>query len=200
MSVFNRVLLLDEPLSALDPGFREEIGGLLKDLHASSDVTFVMVTHNFAEVLSLAGRAGVINHVRIEQEGPVTEIFQKPRTLFVADFIGMKNLFPARFGPKKAYLDGLELKLASTPSNGQSYVAIRPEEIFLNREASPHKANSFNGVVRGCIDYGFFSEVQVAVNQLTFKVLITKQTIEAQGIQAGQPAFLSFEPAAVHTL
>ena len=194
------VLLLDEPLSALDPGFREEIGGLLKALHASSEVTFIMVTHNFAEALSLASRAGVINNGRIEQEGTVTDIFQKPCSLFVANFIGMKNLFPAKFGSEKAYLDGLELKLAGTPINGQSYVAIRPEEIFLNREAPPNKVNSFGGIVSGCIDYGFFSEVQVAVNQLTFKVLITKRTIEAQGIQTGQPAFLSFEPTAVHTL
>jgi molybdate/tungstate transport system ATP-binding protein len=194
------VLLLDEPLSALDPGFREEIGGLLKDLHASSEVTFVMVTHNFSEVLSLASRAGVINNGRIEQEGPVTDIFQKPRTLFVANFIGMKNLFPARLCADKAYIDDLELKLGSAPGNGRSYVAIRPEEIFLNKKVVLNKANNYGGTVEGIIDYGFFSEVQVAVQQLTFKVLVTKRTLNEQGIRTGEQVWVSFEPTAVHTL
>lgn len=194
------VLLLDEPLSSLDPGFREEVGALLKALHASSDVTFMMVTHNFAEVLSLADRAGVINNGRIEQVGPVTEIFQKPRTLFVADFIGMKNLFPARFSSDTAYIDDLELKLAGPPGNGRGYVAIRPEEIFLKRDVVSNKGNSFCGTVRGILDYGFFSEVQVALQQLTFKVLLTKRSLLDQGIQAGQQVWVSFEPAAVHTL
>ena len=89
---------------------------MLKALHASSGVTFIMVTHNFSEVLSLADRAGVINNGRIEQTGPVAEIFQKPRTLFVANFIGMKNLFPAGFASGQAYIDDLELKLESHPT------------------------------------------------------------------------------------
>lgn len=195
------VLLLDEPLSSLDPGFREEVGGLLKTLHASTDIIFIMVTHNFSEALSLAGRAGVINSGRIEQEGPVQDIFQKPRTLFVANFIGMKNLFPAHFHSAKAYINDVELRLASAPGNGRGYVAIRSEEIFLNgREASSNKANSFGGIVKDIIDLGFFSEVHVAVDQLTFKVLITKRSLGEQGIEEGQQAFLSFEPTAVHTL
>jgi len=112
------VLLLDEPLSSLDPGFREEIRGLLQALHKSSEVTFIMVTHNFSDAFSLAGRAAVINNGRIEQVDTVENIFQKPRTTFVAGFIGMKNLFPAQFRPGKAYIGDLEITLGRVRITG----------------------------------------------------------------------------------
>ncbi|MBN2254899.1 MAG: ATP-binding cassette domain-containing protein, partial [Deltaproteobacteria bacterium] len=83
-----RVLLLDEPLSALDPGFREEIRNRLKGLHQNSTVTFLMVTHDFADALSLAERATVMNNGVIEQTGSMSDIFQRPNSTFVADFVG----------------------------------------------------------------------------------------------------------------
>jgi ABC-type Fe3+/spermidine/putrescine transport system ATPase subunit len=105
-----RVLLLDEPLSALDFGFREEVRNSLKRLHQSSSATFLMVTHDFAEVLSLAGRAAVINNGRIEQVGDVTEIFERPSSTFVADFIGMKNLFKTSFSGTHTIVSSLAWK------------------------------------------------------------------------------------------
>ena len=102
-----RVLLLDEPLSALDPGFREEVRNALRRLHQSSSVTFLMVTHDFAEALSLGGRAAVINNGRIEQIDDVTEIFERPGSAFVADFVGIKNLFKVPFSGTHAMVSSL---------------------------------------------------------------------------------------------
>jgi len=195
------VLLLDEPLSSLDPGFREEIRGLLQALHKSSEVTFIMVTHNFSDAFSLAGRAAVINNGRIEQVDTVENIFQKPRTTFVAGFIGMKNLFPAQFRSGKACIGDLEITLGRVPDNGVTHVAIRPEEIvLLSKAAALNKANNVSGVVKGIMEYGFFSEVQVAVQQVIFRAVISNKTILEQGIQDGEPVTLSFEPDTVHTL
>jgi molybdate/tungstate transport system ATP-binding protein len=195
------VLLLDEPLSSLDPGFREEVRGLLQTLHKSSDVTFIMVTHNFSEAFSLAGRAAVINNGRIEQEDTVENIFQKPRTTFVANFNGMKNLFLAQFCSEKAHIGALEINLGRVPDNGVRYVAIRPEEISLNRKAVPlPQANSFQGMVKSVSAYGFFAEVQVAVHQVIFSILISNKTLLEQEIHPGKQVTISFEPTAVHTL
>jgi molybdate/tungstate transport system ATP-binding protein len=195
------VLLLDEPLSSLDPEFREEIRGLLQALHKSSDVTFIMVTHNFSDAFTLASRAAVINNGRIEQADTVENIFQKPCTTFVASFIGMKNLFPAQFRSGKAYIGDLEITLGRVPYNGKTHVAIRPEEIVLLSKATAlNKANNLPGVVKGIMAYGFFSEVQVAVQQVIFRAVMINQTILEQGIREGEPVTISFEPSTVHTL
>lgn len=195
------VLLLDEPLSSLDPCFREEVSGLLQTLHKSSDVTFIMVTHNFSEAFSLAGRAAVINNGRIEQEDTVENIFQKPHTMFVANFIGMKNLFPAQFDAETAHIGDLEISLGRAPDKGVGYVAIRPEEIFLNgKNAASHQANSFPGRVAGVNVYGFYAEVQVTVRQVIFQVITSKKNLLEQGIRVGEPVFISFGHTKVHTL
>jgi molybdate/tungstate transport system ATP-binding protein len=196
-----QVLLLDEPLSSLDPGFREEIRALLQTLHKSSEVTFLMVTHNFSDAFSLADRAAVINNGKIEQVDTVANIFQKPRTTFVARFIGMKNLFAARFGSHKAHLGDLEITLAGLPQNGARQVAIRPEDMVLQSpaESSPQE-NTFQGVVKGVVEMGFFAEVEVAVGQVVFRAAISKKNLLEQGIREGDPVTLSFEPTAVHSL
>lgn len=196
-----KVLLLDEPLSSLDPSFREEIRGLLQALHTSSEVTFLMVTHNFSDAFSLADRAAVINNGTIEQVDTVAAIFKKPRTTFVARFIGMKNLFAARFASDKAHVENLEITLAAPSQNGARQVAIHPEDLVLQSPGdSPHMENTFAGVVKGVMEYGFFAEVEVAVGQVVFRAAISKKNLVEQGLRPGEPVSLSFEPAAVHTL
>lgn len=152
-----RVLLLDEPLSALDPRFREEVRGALKRLHRTSNATFLMVTHDFAEALSLAGRAAVMNDGRIEQMGEIEDIFKRPNSAFVADFVGMRNLFRAEFRGTKAVVTHLEIELGVTPINSHGYIAIRPEDIVISRRRfSSSMRNSFPAVVTAIIDQGFY--------------------------------------------
>ena len=97
-----RVLLLDEPLGALDLKLREAMQDELKALQSRLGITFVFVTHDQGEALSMADRVAVFNEGRIAQVGTPPEIYERPRTRFVADFVGSSNVLPpevaARFG------------------------------------------------------------------------------------------------------
>jgi molybdate/tungstate transport system ATP-binding protein len=195
-----KVLLLDEPLSALDPGFREEVRGALKRLHRTTSITFVMVTHDFAEALSLAERAAVMNDGRIEQIGEVEDIFKRPNSAFVADFVGMKNLFRTEFRETRAFVSSLEIELGVTPINSHGYIAIRPEDIVISRHRfSSSMRNSFPAVVTVVIDQGFYYEVHVQSGEVTFKSLITKSSLIELELRETADVFISFKVAAVHS-
>ena len=195
-----KVLLLDEPLSALDPGFREEVRGSLKRLHRTSSVTFLMVTHDFAEALSLGGRAAVMNDGRIEQIGQIEDIFKRPNSTFVADFVGMKNLFRADFREKKAIVSGLEIELGVTPSNSHGYIAIRPEDIVIGRRRfTSSMRNSFPAVVTAIIDQGFYYEVHVQSGHVKFTSLITKSSLIELELRESADVFIAFKAVAVHS-
>jgi len=194
-----RVLLLDEPLSALDPGFREEIRYRLKSLHKNSDVTFLMVTHDFADALSLADRAAVMNDGIIEQIGSMSDIFQRPNSTFVADFVGMKNLFGVDFQDTTAYIDELQIELGRTPDNSHGYIAIRPEDIVLSKEKlASSMLNSFTGTINGVIDQGLFYEIEIRLNNVIFRSLITKRSLFEMGISEGMDITFSFKSTAIH--
>ncbi|MBN2468832.1 MAG: ABC transporter ATP-binding protein [Deltaproteobacteria bacterium] len=194
-----KVLLLDEPLSSLDPGFREEVRNMIKKLHKDSRATFLMVTHDFAEALSLAGKAAILNRGMVEQIGSIEEIFQRPSSAFVADFVGMKNLFSAEFRGTKTCIDGLEIELEREPANSHGYIAIRPEDIVLSREIlHSSMRNSFSGTVAGVVDQGFYYEVKVRVGKTVFNSLITKSSLVELAICEGSDIFLSFKATAIH--
>ena len=92
-----RVLLLDEPLGALDLKLREQMQEELRTLQRSLGITFIFVTHDQGEALSMADRVAIFDHGRVQQIGTPTEIYQHPRTPFVADFVGSSNVLPAEF-------------------------------------------------------------------------------------------------------
>ncbi len=195
-----RVLLLDEPLSALDPAFRREIQDLLRRLHASSRVTFLMVTHDFTEALSLAERAAVIHQGRIEQVDSVQDIFYKPRTGFVADFVGMKNVLPVSYEGTKARIGKLRIEMGRHPDRDQGYIAIRPEDIVLSLEPlSSSMRNCFRTRIVDVVDRGFFYEVDVDSGEAVFKSLITKGALTELDIRAGRDIYASFKATAIHS-
>ena len=90
------VLLLDEPLSAVDPATGENLINELKKIHKKLGTTTLHVTHDFVEALALADRIAVMNNGQIEQKGETDEIFQKPASNFVAEFVGVKNIYEAK--------------------------------------------------------------------------------------------------------
>jgi len=194
-----KVLLLDEPLSALDPNFRQEVRGALKKLHQSSNTTFLMVTHDFAEVLSLAGRAAVMNNGRIEQIGHVKEIFEKPVSPFVADFVGMKNLFEASFHETYAVVSGLKIEIGRIVDPSSHYLAVRPEDIIISREKfSSSMRNNYSGIITQIDNQGFYYEIAVQTKDVSFKGLITKGALIELGLEEGIPVYVSFKASAVH--
>lgn len=131
------ILLLDEPLSALDYNLRKQMRLELKKLQRELRMTFIMVTHDQEEALTLSDRVVVMNHGHIEQIGTPREIYEKPKNLFVARFVGESNLFPATCisqenGQSHLALDNLNLTISSQTSmkpRQKAHVLIRPEDI-----------------------------------------------------------------------
>jgi iron(III) transport system ATP-binding protein len=131
------LLLLDEPLSALDARVRAHLRTELRQLHQRLGVTTIMVTHDQEEALSLADRIVVMNHGVIEQVGTPQAIYQQPCSSFVADFVGKTNPLKARLiGPGKAEWQGIELSCQATGLQFQSEVTLtlRPEDIVVHDE------------------------------------------------------------------
>jgi spermidine/putrescine ABC transporter ATP-binding subunit len=133
-----RVLLLDEPLAALDRKLREEMRDELRAIQRAVGITTVFVTHDQAEALGLSDRIAVMSRGRIEQLGAPREIYERPATRFVAEFIGASTILRGRaVGPDRIALDGgLVLRIgAGVPLSGDAEVAvaIRPERVTLAR-------------------------------------------------------------------
>ncbi|EPX82718.1 ABC-type spermidine/putrescine transport system, ATPase component [Rubellimicrobium thermophilum DSM 16684] len=124
------VLLLDEPLSALDRKLRREMQSELKRLQTETGITFVFVTHDQEEALAMSDRVGVMAEGRLLQVGTPRDIYDRPATRFVADFIGETNFLPAMAGDGLVRLRSGEV-VAASPLAGPVTVAIRPEQIRL---------------------------------------------------------------------
>jgi iron(III) transport system ATP-binding protein len=135
------LLLLDEPLSALDARVRAHLRTELRQLHQRLGVTTIMVTHDQEEALSLADRIVVMNQGGIEQVGTPQEIYQQPQSAFVADFVGKTNPLQARWvAPGRFDWHGLELtcEAAALMQQGQTVtLALRPEDIVLHDSMQP---------------------------------------------------------------
>ncbi|BCG81692.1 ABC transporter ATP-binding protein [Mesorhizobium sp. 113-3-3] len=145
-----RVLLLDEPLSALDAHLREQMQVELKRLQSRLGTTFVMVTHDQTEALSISDRIVVMNKGRIEQIAPPATLYDRPATTFVASFIGTMNLLQSRFvgrdGDRLRFAAGA-LPLEAVSETGQSpgegemrTIGVRPEDLLAATEAAPGTA------------------------------------------------------------
>lgn len=200
LAVSPSVLLLDEPLSALDPAFRGELQLELKKLHRQTGITFLMVTHDFTEALNLAQRGAVFNRGEIEQAGEIEEIFKRPRTEFVARFVGMRNLFRAEFSGTRASINGLELETGRSLEGIGGYVAIRPEDIVISRQRlSSSMRNTLPGKVLAVNNHGLSYEVMVQCHHLVFRALITRGALVELGLEENLPVYVSFKATAVHT-
>jgi len=117
-------LLLDEPLSALDPNIKATIQEELKNIHRALHTTIIMVTHDFIEANFLGDRIVIVHEGEIIQQGYLEEIFQKPNSIFAARFIGVKNIFRVK-NPEELSFFGLK---------EPAYIGIRPENINVSKQ------------------------------------------------------------------
>ena len=153
-----KLLLLDEPLGALDKKLREHTQFELINLQEQLGVTFVVVTHDQEEAMTLASRIGVMNKGQIVQVGTPTDIYEFPNSRFVADFIGSVNMFEGKLvedEPAYVRIGCPELETTvfvshgiSAPPDAQVTVAIRPEKIEMSRTAPAIGENHVTGVVK----------------------------------------------------
>jgi len=152
-----KLLLLDEPLGALDKKLREETQFELINIQEELGVTFVVVTHDQEEAMTLSSRIGVMNAGEIIQTGTPTQIYEYPNSRFVADFIGSVNLFDGRVIEDAA--DHLRVESAeagcmlyidhgvTTTADARVWVAVRPEKIEISREKPTQQENCAKAVV-----------------------------------------------------
>jgi sulfate transport system ATP-binding protein len=135
LAVEPKVLLLDEPFGALDAKVRQELRRWLRRLHADIHLTSLFVTHDQEEALELADRIVVMNEGRIEQQGPPDEVFERPATPFVMNFLGSVNIFHGRVEDGKALLGPIAVDYpehsGATPQPATGYA--RPHELDLSR-------------------------------------------------------------------
>jgi molybdopterin-binding protein len=196
-----RVLLLDEPLSALDAVTRDRLRRELKAVHRATGTTVVHITHHFEDIFALADRVAVMQDGRIAQTGTPDEVFRKPATEFVAAFTGMENVFygvsRVRDGEATIDLGAITLRTV-TAVEGDVCVGIRPEEMIVSREAFESSAvNAFSGSVTEIQQNGIFSRVVVNAG-LPFVAVLTRQSVARLGLAEGEEAHVTFKASAVH--
>jgi len=201
LSVEPEVLLLDEPLSALDPNFREEIRDILKQIHEDTGITVLMVTHDFSEAQYLGQRAAVIREGKIEQTGTVEAVFNAPETPFVARFVGMKNLFSARFQGCRAELGDFSLFVDAPPGKEKNYLAFRPEEVRLSRAGdSAAASNGFSCRIEKILPRGVLSEVRLRAGNTPITAMVTTASLCRQGLAENDWVLATVDTAQLHVL
>jgi iron(III) transport system ATP-binding protein len=149
------LLLLDEPLSALDAKVRVHLRHEVKELQRKLGVTTIMVTHDQEEALAMADRIVVMNHGVIEQVGEPTEVYREPATLFVADFIGEMNKLPGEVAGKDTCKLGkltLTCREHSLEKGARGTIALRPEDVIPHERPASGKAAATGNSVPVTID------------------------------------------------
>ena len=172
------VLLLDEPLASLDRALRDRLQVELKNIQEEFEVTFIHVTHDQEEALTMSDRAGVVNEGSLEQVGKVTELYERPTSTFVAEFLGETNLFQGRAEVKNGMVtlsdDDLQIdietdRFSSNPSDTTHAYTIRPESMHIASE-DLDCTNTWTGTVRNVIYKGSNTLYEVAIGVRTMKV------------------------------
>jgi spermidine/putrescine transport system ATP-binding protein len=169
------VLLLDEPLGALDAKLRKALQVELKALQQEVGITFLYVTHDQEEALTMSDRLAVMNAGQIEQVGKPQEVYEDPQTVFVADFLGISNLMAAHAkgmenGGCRVSVESFELEARGGGDvTGPAKIVIRPERVELEPHGSPPGPNRLPGMVERVLYVG--SGIQVIVRAATGEVV-----------------------------
>lgn len=151
-----KIILMDEPLSALDKQLREHMQIELRELHERLSATTIYVTHDQREALTLSDQIAVLNHGRIMQQGTPTELYEDPKNSFVADFVGETSMIKVtRTGDDSIQFGGNELRTRRVVPDADSlYLAIRTEKLLLMDPDSEAGENTFSGRVRHAVYQG----------------------------------------------
>lgn len=200
-----KLLLLDEPLSGLDPSIKTEIQHLLKILHSSFRPTTLCVTHDFEEAYSLSDEITIFIDGKIEQVGKRDDVFLRPKSKKVAQFLGARNLYRAKVLKKDEQLqrlilgvNGLQLSMPinllrdSIEAGEEVDVFIRPEEVVIIREGKPIKEslkrNIFDGEIFDIMDKGRYHTVyfQTTNGKIPFEISIPNYVFRNLGLSVGK--------------
>jgi spermidine/putrescine transport system ATP-binding protein len=196
-AIINRpqVLLLDEPLAALDLKMRKDMQMELKDMHKTLGITFVYVTHDQEEALTLSDTIVVMSEGRVQQIGTPTDIYNEPANSFVADFIGESNILNGvmvhdrlvRFMNRD-----FECVDAGFGENAQVDVVIRPEDVYIMAKCT---SGMFEGVVQSCIFKGVHYEM-IVLTPDGYEIMIQ----DYNAFEVGQEVSLIVKPSDIHVM
>lgn len=198
------VLLLDEPLSALDEGTRAELIPQLRRISRELGTTIIHVCHNFEEALDLADRIAIMHQGRVRQIGTPAGVFRRPVSPFVARFVSAENLFPVlaldRAGSAIEVGDQVRLQVASFPVETDLLAMIRPEEISVRpRGDAGAGPNEIEGQVTTVGDRGRTIRVQLT-GPLPLQIALTRQAFRQCGVSAGDWVLAHCPPEAIHLI
>lgn len=205
-----RVLLLDEPLSNLDAKVRINVRGELKKLQKRFGITTIYVTHDQEEALVISDRIAVMNMGAIEQIGTPVELYMRPRTVFVADFIGQINLFRgkvAEIDPASGVMridlgfgliDGV-LKEEFSPGN-DVYVLFRPEHVSISTSPVKTTGNVLRGIVDSVHYLGNIARLYIRINDTTTIKAEVHRPTETKLPGVGDLIFMHIDPKYIMTL
>ncbi len=188
-----KILLLDEPLGALDLKMRKDMQLELKEMHRKLGITFIYVTHDQEEALTMSDTVMVMSDGVIQQIGSPTDIYNEPKNAFVADFIGDSNIYNGVMtGEKKVKILGKEFTcLDDFPIHDRVDVVIRPEDIKLS---TTQKEDSFEGFIDSKVFKGIFFQYSIMVGKEEVIVKSTKDFAEKSNI------FLTLVPDSMHIM
>ncbi len=199
-----KCLLLDEPVSSLDVKSRPQILGLLRRLNAKGQ-TIVHVTHDYVEAVSVGSNVAVMEDGRIAQMGSIRDIFQNPKSDFVARFIGIRNFFKGRLeqtsrdtGTTKRFItNGLDFSVLTAGPAGDGCIMFRSEDVIISNESSRTSArNVFEGTIIDIVPAGVGKEVVVDIG-LEVATLITEESVKTLKLQCGKKIWLSIKASAI---
>lgn len=195
-----KLLLLDEPLSALDLKLRKRMQLELKHLQEKLGITFIFVTHDQEEALTMADRIVVMNTGRIEQVGTGIEIYDRPRTHFVADFIGDANLIPCRSigDGRLTFNDGVGSCLAPPGTEAGSWLAVaRPEQLALGTTTTcGNDYPQLIGCVTDVVNLGSHQIVYLDVG--TTRIAVRQEGREERRLTNGDEVIIQIDPRTLH--
>ncbi len=200
-----RCLLLDEPLSSLDTKSRSQMRALLRKINAQGRMQIVHVTHDYTEAVSLATHVAVMEAGTIAQTGTVEQIFQRPKSEFVARFVGIKNFFKGRLQEPpdhgtntRCFTSGnLRLSVLTDNPGGPGFVCVRSEDVTISNKASPTSArNNFEGTIVDVVPAGIGIEVIVNIG-VEIAALVTAESVKSLELGYGKKVWISFKASAV---
>jgi putative spermidine/putrescine transport system ATP-binding protein len=195
------LLLMDEPLGALDKKLRDRMQVEIRALQKRVGITTVYVTHDQVEAMTMSDRVAVMNQGRIEQLGSPQELYDRPMTEFVAGFVGDSNLIPTTV--MSDYGDVAKVNLLNRPgilarttspiAKGQEFkLLIRPEKLCVSTEQSKSRENWLEGIVSSIVFLGDATQLTVAVEGTVIKARIANRASEPKAA-IGQRVVVSWE-------
>jgi spermidine/putrescine transport system ATP-binding protein len=193
-----KVLLLDEPLSALDLKLRKEMQVELKRLQTETGITFIFVTHDQEEALTMSDRIGVMSAGKLQQVGSPKEIYTRPVNRFVASFIGETNFLPATVVPGGVKLSTGDVVEVATMAQGTVTLTVRPEQV---RIVGAGEAGAISARVKFLVYFGTDTHCHLALADGTEVVARVQSPASGEaGIEEGSDVGLRFAPGAAQVL